>query len=242
MDFDKKSKPKVLSCMQRGPGPRYKLKSLTGYEDHDPSRRRSPAFSMKFRPKTKLQCTGPGPYSITHHMTNRGLEVPAAYSMAFRPHKKYEDSVPGPGAYAPEKYPPVNHHRRAAAYTILFRHDKTHCKDGPGPIYMLPTCIGPEIPDVKAEGAYSMAFKHKQRIQSTGPGPAAYSIKLNPVKKQYPAYSMKFRHNLYDYSRQLPGPQYSYNIDLIKKRQPMYSFGVRHSECTAVGLTENDEI
>jgi hypothetical protein len=50
----------------------------------------------------------------------------------------------------------MNHHRRAAAYTMRFKHYKNPTNLGPGPIYMLPTCIGPEIPDVHAEGAYTM--------------------------------------------------------------------------------------
>lgn len=43
---------------------------------------------MRIRPKTKIPCTGPGPYPITHHMTHKGLEVPPAYSMAFKPRQK----------------------------------------------------------------------------------------------------------------------------------------------------------
>ncbi|XP_014216148.1 outer dense fiber protein 3-like [Copidosoma floridanum] len=241
MDYEKSNKSKSNSCKNRGPGPKYMLKTLTGFDDHDPSKRRYPAYSLKFRGKKKIALTGPGPYPVTGKMTHHGLESSPAYTIASKYYKRFHDKVPGPGAYAPEKGPLVNHQRRAAAYTIRFRHHKIPYKDGPGPIYMLPTCIGPEIPDIRAEGAYSMAFKHKQRQENLGPGPAAYSIKLATYKRQNPAYSMKFRHNLFDLAKKSPGPQYSYNLNLIKKRQPIYSFGVKYSECTTVGLLENDD-
>ena len=65
------------------------------------------------------------------------------------------DRIPGPGAHAPENYPYVNR-KKAAAYTMVFRQSTKYQKVGPGPIYMLPTCIGPEIPDIRAEPGYSM--------------------------------------------------------------------------------------
>lgn len=64
--------------------------------------------------------------------------------------------IPGPGAHAPERCPLANHSKRAPAYSMKFRTGKMPIKEGPGPVYMVPTCIGPEIPDIKAEGAYTM--------------------------------------------------------------------------------------
>ena len=43
---------------------------------------------MKFRPKSKLVCTGPGPYPIAHHLTHRGFELPPAYTIGVQSSKK----------------------------------------------------------------------------------------------------------------------------------------------------------
>ncbi|XP_011493948.1 PREDICTED: outer dense fiber protein 3-like [Ceratosolen solmsi marchali] len=241
MELEKKNKPNSLNCMKKGPGPQYMLKTLIGFDDHDPTKYRNPAYTMKFLLKNKVRSTGPGPYPITAHLTNHGLEMSPAYTIVFKPHEKFKDKVPGPGAYAPEKARPMNHHLRAAAYTMRFKHYKNPINLGPGPIYMLPTCIGPEIPDIRAEGAYTMSYRHKQFKPNIGPGPAAYSIITEKFKRKSPAYSIKLKHELSDLSRYLPGPKYNYNLDTIKKRQPKYSFGVRYSECTTVPLIEEDK-
>ncbi|XP_058789646.1 outer dense fiber protein 3-like [Phymastichus coffea] len=235
-----KSKPKNLACMNRSPGPTYQLKSLTGFENHDPSRYRYPAYSIRIKPKTKVVSTGPGPYPVPGYFTRYGPEIPPAYTMQFKPKQRTGTRIPGPGAHAPEKCPLANHSKNSPAYSMIFRNGKMPIKEGPGPIYMVPTCIGPEIPDIRAEGAYSMAFKRKEKIRSLGPGPAAYEIKLNVYKKQNPAFSMKFGRK-FDYHKNVPGPQYSYDINLVKRQQPKYSIGVKYSECVNVGLMENDD-
>jgi hypothetical protein len=64
------------------------LKTLIGFDDHDPSKHRSPAYTMKFTPKAKVRSVGPGPYPITAHLTHRGLELSPAYTIVFKPHEK----------------------------------------------------------------------------------------------------------------------------------------------------------
>ncbi|KAL7293722.1 outer dense fiber protein 3-like [Trichogramma pretiosum] len=239
--FNQKSKSKGLGCMPRGPGPQYRLKNLIGFDDHDPSKHREPAYTMKFRHKQKIHLVVPGPYSVDQKFTQHGPYKPPAYTMAFKHDRKQHDLKPGPGAHAPEKNPYVNHIKKAPAYTIAARHDLLRFKVGPGPTYMLPTCIGPGIPDIKAEGAYSMAFKPKSKIRHIGPGPAAYQYQLKTYKKNCPAYSMKFRHKTFD-TIHSPGPQYYYPIELIKKKEPKFSFGMKHSECMTVPMTPADDI
>lgn len=46
--------------------------------------------------------------------------------------------------------------RRPPAYSLQFRDMKKVEGSGPGPIYLLPTCLGPNLVDKKAQGAYSM--------------------------------------------------------------------------------------
>lgn len=63
--------------------------------------------------------------------------------------------MPGPGAYSPELCPPIN--RRPPAYSIKSRGITKILDEGPGPnSYSLPTCIGPKVPDKRAQGAFSM--------------------------------------------------------------------------------------
>lgn len=67
------------------------------------------------------------------------------------------DFGPGPGAHYPELCPPMNHNIRAPAYTIKSRSRTKLDDSGPGPsAYILPTTIGPKIPDKAAQGAFSM--------------------------------------------------------------------------------------
>lgn len=74
------------------------------------------------------------------------------------------DLGPGPGAHYPELCPPMNHKIRAPAYSIKSRSRIKFDDIGPGPnAYILPTCIGPKIPDKVAQGAFSM-YVYKLKI------------------------------------------------------------------------------
>ena len=67
------------------------------------------------------------------------------------------DHIPGPGAYSPELCPPMNHNRRVPVYSIKSRGVTKFLDEGPGPnSYLLPTCIGPKVPDKPAQSAFSM--------------------------------------------------------------------------------------
>lgn len=67
------------------------------------------------------------------------------------------DLGPGPGAYSPEQCLPMNHSRRAPAYSIKSKGQPLQILEGPGPnAYTIPTCIGPRIPDKRAQAAYTM--------------------------------------------------------------------------------------
>lgn len=61
----------------------------------------------------------------------------------------------------------MNHDARPPAYTIKARTIKGLSDSGPGPnAYVLPTCIGPKIPDKEAQGAFSMyVYKFKIYIK-----------------------------------------------------------------------------
>ncbi|XP_076645011.1 ciliary microtubule associated protein 1A [Halictus rubicundus] len=236
---NKENKAKLLSCMVKGPGPVYELRTLVGYDGHCLSRRRGPAYSMRYRTQIVVPSVGPGPRYNVAKLTNYGLDNSPAYTIAGREVFRVRDSGPGPGAHHPELCPPMNHSKRPPGYSIKAR-GKTKISDiGPGPnAYILPTCIGPKIPDKTARGAFTMGNYYKGRYEYLSPGPAAYGTTgTEVVKRRSPAFSLKPRNDLAEISLS-PGPQY---YPLLRKQAPMYSFGIRHSECAGVPITSLDE-
>ncbi|GAB1864338.1 Outer dense fiber protein 3 [Camponotus japonicus] len=224
-----------------GPGPVYKLPTLIGYRDHDPSRHRNPAYSMRARIGIKTYAIGPGPHYNIRNLTKSGSDRPPAYTITDRKILKLQDLMPGPGAYSPELCPPMNHNRRAPAYSMKSRGVIRILDEGPGPnSYSLPTCIGPKVPDKRAQGAFSISHYHEIREKFMSPGPAAYiNIDYNMIKRRGPAYSLKGRHILSEKYRS-PAPVF-YPLYDTQKRAPMYSFGIKHSECTGIPITQLDE-
>ncbi|XP_014480701.1 PREDICTED: outer dense fiber protein 3-like [Dinoponera quadriceps] len=232
---------KTLSCKVKGPGPVYKLPTLVGYTDHDPSRHRNPAYTI--RPKTGLKplLIGPGPRYNVSKLTKSGQDNPPAYSIKGREALGLRHLGPGPGTYSPEKCPLINHNRRAPAYSIKSRHEAVLSDGVPSPnSYSLPTCIGPKVPDKPAQGAFSITGHHEMREIVRGPGPAAYAkLDYNLVKHRDPAYSLKGRHFLSEKYRS-PAPTF-YPLYDTQKRAPMYSFGIKHSECAGLPIIQQDE-
>lgn len=70
--------------MNIGPGPVYKLPTLIGYNSHDPSRHRSPAYSMRPRTDIKTYVIGPGPHYNIRNLTKSGPSNPPAYTIRRR--------------------------------------------------------------------------------------------------------------------------------------------------------------
>lgn len=54
----------MASCQDHTPGPAFALPSLTGYEGHDISKNRAPAFSLGLRTHVKGNYSTPGPYNV----------------------------------------------------------------------------------------------------------------------------------------------------------------------------------
>lgn len=241
MESNKENKPKLLSCMIKGPAPIYKLQTLVGYEGHCLSKHRGPAYTMRPRTELKLESVGPGPGYNVSKLTNYGVDKPPAFSISGREPFRVRDLGPGPGAHYPELCPPMNHDRRPPAYSIKGRGIAKLEDTGPGPnAYILPTCIGPRIPDKVAQGAFSIAGIHKLKDVQIGPGPAAYTnVDYDLIKRAAPAYSLKFRTQLAEVDIS-PGPGYYPQYD-PGRRAPFYSFGIRHSECAGLPITDLDE-
>ncbi|XP_046435282.1 ciliary microtubule associated protein 1A [Neodiprion pinetum] len=239
--MDVKEKPKFSCTGKAGPGPAYLLPSLVGYNGHDPSRYRNPAFTMRTRVETNISAVGPGPRYKIEGLTNYGVQKAPAYSLGFRDGTKMTScSGPGPGAYSPERCPPMNHSLRPAAFTIKSRCSDHMSGDGPGPIYLIPSCLGPKVPDKTALGAFSIAGRHGKDYCVSSPGPAAYGNQnYDLVKRRLPAYTLASRHHQFGTACG-PGPRY-YPQYSGGKNPPKFSFGVKHSECAPPAITEYDE-
>ncbi|XP_034192207.1 ciliary microtubule associated protein 1B-like [Osmia lignaria lignaria] len=237
---NKENNEKLLNCMIKGPGPKYKLRTLVGYEEHCLSRKRGPAYTIRPRTELHMRSIGPGPQYNVSKLTKYGVDKPPAYTIAPREPFRLRDSGPGPGAHYPELCLPMNHDVRPPAYTIKSRTKKGLSDSGPGPnVYILPSCIGPKIPDKEAQGAFSISGPHKIRQEDVGPGPAAYTnIRTDLIKHSSPAFSLKWRYHRID-TDVSPMPYFpQYNKG---RRAPTYSFGIKHSECAGIPITELDE-
>lgn len=68
--------------MNSGPGPKYGLPGLTGYIQHDPTRKVEPAYTIRNRHEIKHPSQVPGPdrYSL-FNKTSRGIHQAPAYTL-----------------------------------------------------------------------------------------------------------------------------------------------------------------
>ncbi|CAH0550318.1 unnamed protein product [Brassicogethes aeneus] len=206
-----------------GPGPAaYKLPTVVGYEGHDCTRYRNPKWSMASRFDTKDKEALPGPHYDIRGLTNMGKLYPPAYSLKSRVKDFQFAATPGPNAYNILNVPPLNT-KIPPSYSIRSRFKSTAGSATPGPnAYLLPSTIGPTIPDLPAKAAYSISSRGKDALaQSRSPGPATYNV---PTEKSHPAYTMGPRvfppDNL---GADGPGPIYMPKLP----QKPGYSFGVK---------------
>jgi len=130
-----------------GPGPRYDVRNLTKSGRHNP-----PAYTIRGRETWKSEQVK----QFFHNIRTKRKTSVLYININFRISAVF-DHAPGPGAYSPELCPPMNHFRRPPAYSIKSREVPKILDEGPGPnSYLLPTCIGPKVPDKRAQGAFSM--------------------------------------------------------------------------------------
>ncbi|XP_053440098.1 outer dense fiber protein 3B isoform X2 [Nycticebus coucang] len=87
-----------IGAHHRGPGPKYKLPSSTGYILHDPSRPRAPAFTFGARLPTQQTTCSPGPgHLVPARLTVRGRDGAPSYSILGRLRHSAPFLTPGPG-------------------------------------------------------------------------------------------------------------------------------------------------
>lgn len=80
----------MSECQGKIPGPSYKLGALTGYEGHDYSKNRAPAYSLGLKTKIFGPTPTPGPYNVGS-VTRHGRHPYVGYTMESNagPKRKY---------------------------------------------------------------------------------------------------------------------------------------------------------
>ncbi|XP_046998318.1 outer dense fiber protein 3-like protein 1 [Schistocerca americana] len=158
MAEDEENKRPMVAAAQKGPAPNaYGLPPLVGYDNHDVTKHRMPAYTMRKALKRAVWRLGPGPkYAFQRNLTRYGPNGTPQYSMAKKIRPLPRLNVPGPPAYLTEEVPPMRTDR-APAYSLGDR-TKLRSEDfNPAPnIYVMPEYLGPSQPIKTSAPAYTI--------------------------------------------------------------------------------------
>ncbi|KZC12073.1 Outer dense fiber protein 3, partial [Dufourea novaeangliae] len=180
-----------------GPGPKYKLKTLVGYQEHCISKYRNPAYSFGNQFFPSKRCEIPGPKYLLPDPKRGGFSfgligrtfgtsctpgpkyvLPSsknpAFSLKFR--TKYRGSCATPGPYY------VKLPREGPAFFMGIRLPPLKCDPVPGPY---------SYTDKQCTPKYTILPRRDYKIVCHSPGPV-YDIK---PPKPTPAYSFGVRHS-----------------------------------------------
>ena len=238
-----------VSGMTASPGPIYKMRNLTGYNDHETcsSFRREPAYTIATRTvldRIPYKSPGPAAYRPLDKQTHMGIEGVPAYTMAHKGIDLRKDLGPGPGAYEPEKYT-----RKVwpnePAYTFGLKHLDVTINNNPGPnAYKLPR---PETEShIRSSPAYTIVHRPKTIFGSGfAPGPGAYKMPDADIfLPTPPKYTMASNSRGPNSRMNNPGPgQYKIGEALKNQlpRAPEFTFGLKHSPYKGVYLDKTLE-
>jgi hypothetical protein len=242
-----------IAAKLRGPGPgRYGLPSSVGYQQHDPTKSRKPAFlfGQRFGDSLVGKSRSPGPvYAVDSRCTRNGNSGTPHYSILGRFKDLPEFKTPGPGSYSPEKTHPQGE-RNSPRFSMASRTRYRKSDHYPASnAYALPSLIGSGLPNKNSAAAYSMSSrKNTGRFDedlSKTPGPARYKS-TDPAsynnRSSGPQHSMLARRYLPSDKTQKPGPG-AHNPEKVKmhmKKTPAFSMSGRHSEYTVPLIIRDD--
>ncbi|OXA64090.1 outer dense fiber protein 3B [Folsomia candida] len=239
----------LSSFWENGPGPAgVMLPPTIGMVGHDPSRKQNPAYSLGLKLPSVLirKGNGPGPiYAIPKGMTAKGPDTQVAASLKSRTKviEPFNTQTPGPAEYLPA----INVNRRKAPeYSLAWRTpviERGKCS--PGPIYLLPPCLGPNIPDKNTTGEVTIKGKGKTDDEVfRSPGPIYDIGSPNIIKNKGGEVSIKGRWRVLKGQSCNAGPG-SYNVHestpRVWRQPPAFSIGIRHSPFAGVFMTECDK-
>ncbi|KAM6301739.1 ciliary microtubule associated protein 1A-like [Podargus strigoides] len=222
-----------IAALYKSPGPKYGLPSNVGYNLHDPSRNRAPAYSLGPRRDVQEKQRSPGPrYLLPPGTTVKGKAGTPAFSIYGRPYDMTPFRTPGPGYYSPEKAERVTF-PSAPACSLRSRTRHYAGQQTPGPAaYELPPMLGPRVITKNSAPNYSMSGSSNvgtfsQDLCKT-PGPCNYNtVSTNVYKQRAPQYSMLARNDLPGDTTMKPSPNAYYPQ---QSRQRGVTFGIRHSD------------
>ncbi|XP_046404579.1 outer dense fiber protein 3-B [Ischnura elegans] len=219
---------------QTGPGPGvYLMPPTVGYEGHDFTRHRNPAYSIGIKPQALRKFAVPGPMYIEPGTTRFGPpNKNPGYSIASKPPIVKGFSTPGPATYSPDAYAGGV---RPPAFSIAGRYDIRRKDISPGPnAYAMPSTIGNRVPDKPTSAAFSIASRPHVLTRHQTPGPAAYEPpNLHVYKERSPGYTIAGRNRILGERTPKPGPNAYFPSYKTYQRSPEFSFGVKHSEYEA---------
>ncbi|XP_014262628.1 outer dense fiber protein 3-like protein 2 isoform X2 [Cimex lectularius] len=209
----------------------YKLKNLVGYQDHDISKWREPAYSMRTRHESKKAESVPGPKYDIGDVTRFGTKNPLMFSLGRRNSLPDKKEMPGPSAYSPEKFEDLRY-RKPPSASLKGRIRDTKGIDMPSPAeYESPGGIGHGHPTMHSAPNAVLTSRRESKQKFSAPAPNTYgSPNVEVVKKSAPMSSIAGRQQDKK-GEKVPGPG-SYNPMLTNTRSPpAYSFGTKHSKC-----------
>ncbi|XP_053940540.1 outer dense fiber protein 3B [Cuculus canorus] len=222
-----------IAALHAAPGPKYGLPSGVGWNLHDPSRPRAPAYSFGRRTPGVAQQLSPGPaYLLPPGTTARGKDGTPAFSIHGRPRDLLLFQTPGPGRYSPERATAIAF-RRAPSCTMGARGRAGGTSTTPGPAaYRLPPMLGPHMVNKPSAPNFSILGRSTvgafDRDHSKTPGPCGYDpVAADVYKRRSPHFSILGRTPQPGDPNTKPAPN-AYSPQ--QPRQPRGpTFGVRHS-------------
>lgn len=235
-----------IAAMHKGPGPVYQLKPVVGHDEHCPSHRIMPAYTMSGRGKMFKDECSPGPkYAIEKGFTREGADGAPKIGVSGRHKDLTSFQTPSPDKYSVDQAG-NQVFRNPPAYSMSSRTKQSHSDHTPSPnAYSLPPTLGGQLVDKRSGPGYSVRSRpavggFSEDLQKT-PGAGTYKVcDPNVYKRKAPTYPLVGRNEIPGDTTQKPGPgaHRPENVYVTKKAYPSFSFGIRHSEYTAPLIVE----
>ncbi|XP_074153017.1 protein CIMAP1C [Sminthopsis crassicaudata] len=230
----------VLMALMKSPGPgRYLLPTCIGYQGHDVSMHRAPAYTLHTRHSDKCiaDTYSPGPcYYWDPRLTRFGMSSCPQVPMEERIPNLRVWPTPAPCTYFWEKVHPPGE-RRSPQYSIGYRYPYGVSFPNPAPNhYPQPSRLGYGTPVNHSAPCYGFGSTsargdiNKDLYRS--PGPAVYDRPEPSVyKTRSPSHTMGKPFGFPREETNYPGPG-SHDVEAVtanKPQAPSFSMGVKHS-------------
>ncbi|XP_077371699.1 ciliary microtubule associated protein 1B-like [Festucalex cinctus] len=228
----------------------YALPSLTGANNHDPTKSKAPSYTFGKTCHLSKPHVSPGPaHFIPSNITKTGRDGTPAFSFGRRRKERARDEFPGPNCYHIANAEKVTFHS-SPAYTLSTRWKQVAPSYlfTPGPASnMLPPVLGSKTVNIPTVPSHTICGRTKMgnfcNDLAKTPGPAAYqAVDLKTYLKKSPEYSMPARKFLPPSITRTPAPGVycPERVTSSHLKAPSFSFGRHHSEQTIIPITDVD--